>query len=109
MPEDSNQDQLFRARVTSVDAVIAAAVAVERLALKRGLVALEASHFRFVIEELGAERLAHAFAPDEQAQAQIVLELRPGEFVVVIQDAGIPIDAAHTAAGAKGWLAQLVG
>ena len=108
MEEPVNKDDLFHARVTSVNAVIAAGVAVERLALEQGLVPLEASRFRFAVEELGAERLSHAFGPGEQAQAHIVLQLRPGEFVVVILDAGSPIDAAHAAAGAKGWLAQLL-
>ncbi len=109
MQEDVNRNDLFRARVTSVNAVIAAGVAVERLALEQGFTPLEASRFRFAVEELGAERLSHAFGPDERAQAHITLQLGPGEFVVVIQDSGSPIDATHTAAGAKGWLAQLLG
>src|SRR5271166_5819825 len=109
MQEDVNRNDLFRARVTSVNAVIAAGVAVERLALEQGLTPLEASRFRFAVEELGAERLSQAFGPDERAQAHITLQLGPGEFVVVIQDSGSPIDATHAAAGAKGWLAQLLG
>jgi GNAT superfamily N-acetyltransferase/anti-sigma regulatory factor (Ser/Thr protein kinase) len=106
--EEGDRHQLFRARVRSVDAIIAAGTAIERLALGQGVIGLEASRFRFAVEELCAERLSRAFGSDEQAEANIILELRPGEFVVVIEDAGSPIEASDAAAGAKGWLAQLL-
>lgn len=61
-----------------------------------------------MVEELCSERLSNAFGPHEQAEAHIGLELRPGELVVVIEDAGSPIGASDAAAGAKGWLAQLM-
>ncbi|MBF6570592.1 MAG: GNAT family N-acetyltransferase [Candidatus Binataceae bacterium] len=109
MQGDNNQQQLFRVRVRNLDAIVAAGLAIERLAIGHGLGPLEASRFRFAIEELCAERLAYAFAPGDEAEAHLTLELRPGELVVVIQDDGSPIDAADTAAGAKGWLAQLLG
>ena len=108
MDQEDYKNHLFHARVSSVDAVIAAGAAIERLALGQGLTPLEASHFRFAVEELGIERLSHAFGPDEQAEVHIVLQLRPGEFAVVMEDAGKPVDAAHVAAGVKGWLAQLL-
>jgi ribosomal protein S18 acetylase RimI-like enzyme/anti-sigma regulatory factor (Ser/Thr protein kinase) len=106
--ENSNRDELFRARVRSVDGVVAAGVAIERLAIGHGLQTLEATRFRFVVEELCSERLAHAFGSGEHAEARIVLEQRPGEFVVTITDAGSPIGATEAAAGAKGWIAQLL-
>lgn len=108
MTQQAERDQLFRARVRSVDAVIAAGMAIERLALGHGLSPLESIRFRFAVEELCSERLSHAFAPNEQAEALIFLEQRAGEFVVVIEDAGSPIEAIDAAAGAKGWLAQLL-
>jgi len=108
MREETNRDQLFRARVRSVDAIIAAGMAIERLALGHGLSPQESIRFRFAVEELCSERLSHAFAPHEEAEALIALELRAGEFVVVIEDAGNPIEATDAAAGAKGWLAQLL-
>lgn len=101
-------DELFHARVRTVDGVVAAGSAIERLAIGHGLQTLEATRFRFIVEELCSERLAHAFAPGERAEARISLEQRPGEFVVTITDAGSPIEATHAAAGAKGWIAQLL-
>jgi len=108
MPQETDRDQLFHARVRSVDAIIAAGLAIERLGLGHGLSPLESIHFRFAVEELCSERLSHAFGPHEQAEAHIGLELRPREFVVVIEDDGSPIDAIDAAAGAKGWLAQVL-
>jgi anti-sigma regulatory factor (Ser/Thr protein kinase)/GNAT superfamily N-acetyltransferase len=108
MGREMDRDQLFHARVRSVDAIIAAGLAIERLSLGHGLSPLESIRFRFAVEELCSARLSHAFGPQEQAEAYISLELRPGEFVVVIEDAGSPIEATDAAAGAKGWLAQLL-
>ncbi len=108
MEEKTDRDELFRARVRSVDGVVAAGVAIERLAIGHGLQTLEATRFRFAVEELCSERLAHAFGSGEQAEAKIVLEQRPGEFVVTISDTGSPIGATEAAAGAKGWIAQLL-
>jgi GNAT superfamily N-acetyltransferase len=109
MDKESYKEHLFHARINSVNAVIAAGVAIERLALGQGLTPLEASRFRFTVEELGTQRLDYAFGPDEPAQAHIVVELRPGEFAVIFEDTGMPLDAVHVAAGVKGWLAQLLG
>jgi serine/threonine-protein kinase RsbW len=109
MEGDSSIHQLFRARVRNLDAVIAAGAAIERLALGLGLPPVEASRFRFAAEELSTERVAHAFAPGEEPEAYLSLELRPGELAVVIQDGGSPVEAADAAAGARGWLAQLLG
>lgn len=109
MHPEADSEQLFHARVRTVDAVIAAGAAIERMALGHGLSSIEASRFRFAVEELSAERLSHAFGPEERPEADIALELRPGELVVVIQDAGAPIEPTAAAAGAKGWLAQLMG
>src|ERR1700674_3753392 len=106
MSQEMDLDQLFHARVRSVDAVIAAGMAIERLALGHGLSPLESIRFRFAVEEFCSERLSHAFGPHEQPEAQIALELRPGEFVVVIEDAGSPIEATDAAAGTQGWMAQ---
>lgn len=50
----------------------------------------------------------HAFAPGDSAEVLIRLRQRPGELVVTIEDAGTPVAPADTAAGAKGWVAQLV-
>jgi GNAT superfamily N-acetyltransferase/anti-sigma regulatory factor (Ser/Thr protein kinase) len=108
MSEQAERDQLFRARVRSVDAIIAAGSAIERLALGHGLAPLEANRFRFAVEEFCSERLSRAFDTSDQAQAHITLELRPGEFVVVIEDSGSPIGETDAAAGARGWLAQLL-
>jgi anti-sigma regulatory factor (Ser/Thr protein kinase) len=108
MREGADRNELFHARVRSVDAIIAAGSAIERLALGHGLSPLESMHFRFAVEELCGERLAHAFGSDERAEAKIALELRAGELVVVIEDAGSPIEATDAAAGAQGWLAQLL-
>ena len=88
MNEKTDPDELFRARVRTVDGVAAAGSAIERLAIGHGLQTLEATRFRFLVEELCGERLEHAFAPGEQAEARIILEQRPGEFVVTITDAG---------------------
>ncbi len=109
MRGDNEIHQLFRARVSNIDAIIAAGVAIERLELGLGVNPLEASRFRFAVEELCTERVSHAFASGDEPEALLSLELRPGELAVVIQDAGSPIEAADTAAGAKGWLAQLLG
>jgi GNAT superfamily N-acetyltransferase/anti-sigma regulatory factor (Ser/Thr protein kinase) len=106
--ENGDRDELFRARVRSVDGVVAAGVAIERLAIGHGLQTLEATRFRFVVEELCSERLTNAFGAGEHAEARIVLEQRPGEFVVTITDTGSPIGATEAAAGAKGWIAQLL-
>jgi GNAT superfamily N-acetyltransferase len=73
-----------------------------------GIEPLEASRFRFTVEELCAERILTAFRPGEQPDAYLMLELGPDELVVVVQDTGMPVDAAATAAGAKGWLAHLL-
>jgi anti-sigma regulatory factor (Ser/Thr protein kinase)/GNAT superfamily N-acetyltransferase len=108
MPEGTDRNELFHARVRSVDAIIAAGSAIERLALGHGLSPLESTHFRFAVEELCGERLSHAFGSGDRAEAKIALELRAGELVVVIEDAGSPIEATDAAAGAKGWLAQLL-
>lgn len=105
-PEE--RDELFRARVRSVDALVAAGAALERLAVGHGLSPLEATRFRFTAEELSNERLAHAFAPGDPAEILIRLRQRPGELVVTIEDAGSPVAPADTAAGAKGWVAQLL-
>jgi GNAT superfamily N-acetyltransferase len=109
MDPDGNGVQLFRASVHRIDAIVAAGTAIERLALGHGIDPLQASRFRFMVEELCTERILTAFGPEEEPAAFLVLELRPGELAVVIQDAGSPIDAATAAAGAKGWLAQLLG
>jgi anti-sigma regulatory factor (Ser/Thr protein kinase)/GNAT superfamily N-acetyltransferase len=106
--ENTDRDEMFRARVRTVDGVVAAGVAIERLAIGHGLQTLEATRFRFAVEELCSERLTHAFGAGEQPEARIVLERRPGEFVVAITDAGSPIGATEAAAGAKGWIAQLL-
>jgi serine/threonine-protein kinase RsbW len=108
MSQETDLDQLFHARVRSIDAIIAAGMAIERLALGNGLSPLESIRFRFAVEELCSERLSRAFGPDEQPEAQIALERRPGEFVVVIEDAGSPIEATDAAAGTQGWMAQLL-
>ncbi|HKV54460.1 MAG TPA: hypothetical protein VJN94_07430, partial [Candidatus Binataceae bacterium] len=108
MKSDQNRTELFRARVYNAGAIVAAGVAVERLTISHGIGPLEASRFRFAVEELCAERISTGFAADEQPELRLVLELRPGEIAVTIEDAGSPIDAAAVAAGAKGWLAHLL-
>jgi anti-sigma regulatory factor (Ser/Thr protein kinase)/GNAT superfamily N-acetyltransferase len=109
MDGNGESHQLFQARLGNIDAIIAAGVAVERLSLGLGVNPLEASRFRFAVEELCTERVSHAFAPGEEPEAHLALELRPGELAVIILDTGSPIDATDAAAGAKGWLAQLLG
>jgi GNAT superfamily N-acetyltransferase len=106
--EMTDKDELFRARVRNVDGIVAAGGAIERLAIAHGLAPLEATRFRFAVEELCSERLLNAFPPGEQAEARLTLVQRPGEFVTIITDAGSPIGAADAASGAKGWIAQLL-
>ncbi len=109
MSEDNLENQLFRARIHSIDAIVASGAAIERLALAHGIEPLAASRFRFTVEELCTERIVSGFAPGETPEAHISLELRPGELAAVIRDSGSPVDPVAVAAGAKGWLAQLTG
>ncbi len=108
MDSDSNRSEIFRVRTHNLDTVPAAGLAIERLTMALGLASLEASRFRTAVEELCAERINGAFAPEERAEAYISLEVHPGEVVVVVQDSGSPVEMKDTAAGAKGWLAQLM-
>ena len=108
MSAHADRVERWRGGGGSVDALIAAGAAIERRALGHGLAPLEAIRFRFAVEEFCSERLSRAFDTNDQAQAHITLELRPGEFVVVIEDSGSPIGETDAAAGARGWLAQLL-
>lgn len=105
---DGGGRELFRVRAHNLDTVPAAGSAIERLAITLGLGSLEASRFRFAVEELCAERITGGFATGEPAEVEIGLKRLPGEIVVTVHDRGSPVEASATAAGAKGWLAHLL-
>lgn len=100
--------EIFRVRAHNLDTVPAAGSAIERLTVALGLSSIEASRFRFAVEELCAERITHAFAEGEGAEVDVGLKRRAGEIVVTVHDVGSPIEPQTTAAGARGWLAHLL-
>lgn len=100
--------QIVRIKAHELDAVPAAGLAIERLAASVGLSSLEASRFRFVVEELCADRIANGFGSSEAAEVDIKLEHRPGEIVALVDDTGTPIDPAATGAGTRGMMAQFL-
>jgi GNAT superfamily N-acetyltransferase/anti-sigma regulatory factor (Ser/Thr protein kinase) len=100
--------EILRIKARDLDAIPAAGLAIERLAGSVGLSSLEASRFRFVVEELCADRIANGFAATQAAEVDIRLEHRPGEIVVLVDDAGMPLDPASTGAGARGMMAQFL-
>ncbi len=100
--------EIFRVRAHNLDTVPAAGAAIERLSVALGLSSIEASRFRFAVEELCAERITSAFAEGEGAEVEVGLKRRAGEIVVTVHDVGSPVDAETTAAGARGWLAHLL-
>ncbi|HUY19119.1 MAG TPA: GNAT family N-acetyltransferase [Candidatus Binataceae bacterium] len=100
--------EIFRVRAHNLDTVPAAGSAIERLTVSLGLSSIEASRFRFAVEELCAERITHAFPEGEGAEVDVSLKRRAGEIVVTVHDVGSPVEAQTTAAGARGWLAHLL-
>jgi anti-sigma regulatory factor (Ser/Thr protein kinase) len=100
--------EILRIKARGLDAIPAAGLAIERLAGSVGLSSLEASRFRFVIEELCADRIANGFAASQAAEVDIRLEHRPGEIVALVDDTGMPLDPAFTGAGARGMMAQFL-
>jgi anti-sigma regulatory factor (Ser/Thr protein kinase)/GNAT superfamily N-acetyltransferase len=98
--------EILRIKAREPDAIPAAGLAIERLAASVGLSSLEASRFRFVVEEVCADRIAHGFAPGQNAEVDIRLEHRPGEIVALVGDAGTPLDTG--ASGSRGLMAQLL-
>jgi GNAT superfamily N-acetyltransferase/anti-sigma regulatory factor (Ser/Thr protein kinase) len=100
--------EILRIKAHEPDAVPAAGIAIERLAAWAGLSSLEASRFRFVVEELCADRIANGFAASQAAQVEISLEHRPGEIVAWVDDTGMPVDPAATGAGTRGIMAQFL-
>lgn len=100
--------EILRIKAREPEAIPAAGLAIERLAASTGLSSLEASRFRFVVEEVCADRIAHGFAATQDAEVDIRLEHRPGEIVALVDDGGMPVDAAATGAGTSGLMAQLL-
>jgi len=100
--------EIFRVRAHNLDTVPAAGSAIERLSVGLGLSPMEASRFRFAVEELCAERIATGFAEGDGAELEVGLRRRPGEIAVTVHDVGSPVEAESTAAGARGWLAHLM-
>lgn len=108
MSADERAREIVRIKARELDAVPAAGLAIERLAASAGLPALEASRFRFVIEELCADRIANGFDSSQTAEVDIRLEHRPGEIVALVDDNGTPLDAGATGAGAGGLMGHFI-
>lgn len=100
--------EILRIKARAPEAIPAAGLAIERLAASAGLSSLEASRFRFVIEEVCADRIAHGFAAGQDAEVDIRLEDRPGEIAAIVDDTGMPLDSDATGAGSRGFMAQLL-
>lgn len=100
--------EILRIKAREPEAIPAAGLAIERLAASVGLSSLEASRFRFVVEEVCADRIAHGFAEGQAAEVDIRLEHRPGEIVAIVDDGGMPLEADATGAGTSGLMAQLL-
>ncbi|HJU11115.1 MAG TPA: GNAT family N-acetyltransferase [Candidatus Binataceae bacterium] len=100
--------ELVRIRARELSAIPAAGVAIERLSVLAGLPPLEASRFRFVVEEMCADRIANGFADTQAPAVDIRLEHRPGEIVSVLDDNGMPVDSTSTTAGARGMMGQFL-
>src|SRR5271170_1135309 len=108
MSSEERTREILRIKAHNPDAIPAAGLAIERLAGSLGLPSLEASRFRFAIEELCADRMVNGFSAAHSAEIDIRLELRPGEIVVIVDDAGTPLDPSSAGAGARGMIAQLL-
>jgi ribosomal protein S18 acetylase RimI-like enzyme len=106
MPQSGRE--IFRVRARNLDTIPAAGSAIEHLSVGLGLGAMEASRFRFAVEELCAERIASAFVDGEGAEVEVGLKRRAGEIVVTVHDVGSPVAAETTGAGARGWLTHLL-
>jgi ribosomal protein S18 acetylase RimI-like enzyme len=100
--------EIFRVRAHNLDTIPAAGSAIERMTVALGLSSMEASRFRFAVEELCAERMTSAFADAEGAELEVGLKRKSGEIVVTVHDVGSPVEPHTTAAGARGWLAHLL-
>ena len=98
--------EILRIKARELDAVPAAGLAIGRLAASVGLSELEASRFRFVVEELCADRIANGFDGSQAAEVEIRLEHRPGEMVALVDDTGAPIASEAVGAGLRGIMAQ---
>jgi anti-sigma regulatory factor (Ser/Thr protein kinase)/RimJ/RimL family protein N-acetyltransferase len=61
-------------------------------ALREGLTEEEAGHFEIVTEEAGLNVIQHAFENRPDEHFVVVVETRPAQFVVALEDRGLPMD-----------------
>ncbi|HXW84802.1 MAG TPA: GNAT family N-acetyltransferase [Candidatus Binataceae bacterium] len=108
MSAEDRPREILRIRAHDTNSIPAAGLAIERLAGSVGLPSLDASRFRFAIEELCADRIANGFATSQAPEVDLRLELHPGEITVLVDDTGTPLDPSAAGAGARGIIAQVL-
>jgi serine/threonine-protein kinase RsbW len=65
---------------------------VRQLALQNGMSESEAGNLELVAEEACLNVIQHAFKGSSEKYYEVHIENRPGQFVLAIQDQGVPID-----------------
>lgn len=99
---------LVRLTVRTRTSLVPAVVNVVRvLAEMQGFEAREAGQVEVVAEEACLNAIQHAFGDDPDAQYTLSVERRPGQFVVAVEDQGLPFDWRRVEAGGGagfGWL-----
>lgn len=75
---------------------------VHRTALEEGLTEEEAFHIEEAVEEACLNVISHAYEGRESEVYQIRVERPPGEFVVAVEDQGLPFDWERAGADASG-------
>ncbi|MCX7018744.1 MAG: GNAT family N-acetyltransferase [bacterium] len=70
----------------------AAAAFVRDVARAEGMNEDEARHFETIAEEAGLNVIRHALDGDEGAEFDIIIERRPAQLVLAVEDRGLPFD-----------------
>lgn len=61
-------------------------------AVREGLTEEEAGHFEIVTEEACLNVIHHAFEDKPDEYFEVIIEIRPAQFVVAVEDRGLPMD-----------------
>lgn len=76
---------------------------VRECALQEGLTEKEAGHFEIVTEEACMNVIHHAFGDRPDKYFDVIVESRPGRFVVAVEDRGLPVDRKEIEDGRAGF------